>query len=457
MSMNTHIQRPKAVRRRGAALLAAATMVAGVLALAPSGVASATSTVTLSIIANVNPELTEMQHFTPAFERANPGIKVKYDILPEDESRPKVLQDLSTHAGEFDIVMIDSYDTPIYAKNGWLENLTPFLKSAPAYDVSDLIPTAASNLSYQGSLYALPFYTESSFLMYRKDLFAKAGLKMPLHPTWSQVAQFAKTLNDPSAKLSGICLRGEAGYGENMAVYNMIVDTFGGRFFNMQWKPQLLSAPVVAATNFYVNLLRKYGEPGAATAGWSQCLNAYVKGHTAMWVDATSLAPAIATESKAMLANTGFAYAPVAKTKYSGWLYTLGWGIPVGTAHPDQAFKYISYMTSRNFIHAVGLKYGWASVPPGTRKSTYAYPGVKSAPFSALTLASIAHADASHPSIQPTPYTGINNLNFPQWVTIGNFMSNELSGAIAGKESVRAALTASQAEWGSVMSAAGYR
>jgi sorbitol/mannitol transport system substrate-binding protein len=124
--------------------------------------------------------------------------------------------------------MIGPYETPLFAKNGWLTNLsTQYIASDPSYDASDLLPPIAKALSYNGSLYAVPFYGESSMLYYRKDLFKAAGLTMPAHPTWAQVASFAAKLNSPG-KTAGICLRGLAGWGDNMASLDTVVNTFGG-------------------------------------------------------------------------------------------------------------------------------------------------------------------------------------------------------------------------------------
>ena len=152
-----------------------------------------------------------IEKLTPAFEELNPGIKVMYDTLNENNERSLIETDVTTRANEFDVVMISNYETPIWAKNHWLVDLSPPMSKS--YDVKDLLKPIANSLSYNGALFGVPFYGESSMVYYRKELFKAAGLTMPLHPTWKQVAAFAAKLNDPSKGIAGICLRGQEGWG----------------------------------------------------------------------------------------------------------------------------------------------------------------------------------------------------------------------------------------------------
>src|SRR6266511_1910989 len=236
---------------------------------------------TITVATVANPQMQDIQKLSSTFEKENPGTKVKFVLLPENELRDRVTQDIATKGGQYDVVTIGTFEAPEWAKNGWIENLSSYTQKDPSYDVNDLIPTVAKALSYNSGLYAVPFYGESSFLMYRKDLFDQAGLKMPAQPTWDQVAQFARKLNDPKKNQAGICLRGLPGWGEVFAPLNTVVNTFGGRWYDMNCNAQLTAAPFKQATQFYVNLVKQAGEPGAPNAGFTECLTAYSQGHAA--------------------------------------------------------------------------------------------------------------------------------------------------------------------------------
>jgi sorbitol/mannitol transport system substrate-binding protein len=439
--------------------LAAVGSVAALVALAAcssssstgaSGSSSNSNSGTITVAVVSNPLITgQMIPLTTSnFEKMYPGITVKFATYTEGDLRAAIEKDVSTHSNAFNVIMIGPYETPLFAKNGWLTDLsTQYIASDPSYDAGDLLPPIAKALSYKGDLYAAPFYGESSMVFYNKALFAQAGLTMPLHPTWQQIQTFAAKLNQPG-KQSGICLRGLAGWGDNMAALDTVVNTFGGEWFNMNWAPQLTSPAFEAATNFYVNLIRKYGEAGASNDSFNQLLTLYGQGKCAMWYDATVAATSIATTYPSVAAQTGYAFAPVDKTTSSGWLWTWSLGIPQGTANSGAAWKFVSWATSKQYDSLVAAKYGWAAVPPGTRTSLYSNPSYLAAAkaFAPITIASIDSTDPNHPTLNPVPYVGIQYVDIPQFESLGVQVGQQIAGAIAGTESVSQALSTSQSD-----------
>jgi len=411
-----------------------------------SGSNSNSGTITVAVVSN--PLITgQMIPLTTSnFEKQNPGIKVKFATYTEGDLRAAIEKNVSTHSNAFNVIMIGPYEAPLFAKNGWLTNLSKqYIASDPGYDAGDLLPPIAKALSYKGDLYAAPFYGESSMMFYNKTLFKAAGLTMPANPTWDQIQGFAAKLNQPG-KVAGICLRGLAGWGDNMAALDTVVNTFGGQWFDMNWKPQLTSPAFTAATNFYVNLIRKYGESGASNDSFNQLLTLYGQGKCAMWYDATVAATSIATTYPDVYKQTGYALAPVNKTKSSGWLWSWALGIPQGASNSGAAWKYVSWATSKQYDQLVASKYGWSAVPPGTRTSLYKNPDYQKAakPFADITLQSINSTDPEHPTLNPVPYVGVQYVDIPQFESLGLTVGQQIAGAIAGTESVSQALQAGQ-------------
>jgi sorbitol/mannitol transport system substrate-binding protein len=452
--------RPSSVRLRmlGAAGCAAALVVSAAACSSSgstassggtsSGSSSSSGTVTVAVVSN--PLVTgQMIPLTQSvFEKQNPGITVKFATYTEGDLRAAIEKDVSTHSNAFNVIMIGPYEAPLFAKDGWLDNLsTQFVASDPSYDASDLLPAVAKSLSYNGDLYAVPFYGESSMLYYRKDLLKAAGITMPLHPTWTQVASYAAKLNQPG-KVAGICLRGLAGWGDNMASLDTVVNTFGGDWFNMNWAPQLTSPAFEQATNFYVNLIKSDGESGASADSFNQLLTLYGQGKCAMWYDSTVAATSIAGTYPSVYAQTGYAFAPVEKTSSSGWLWSWSFGIPQGVSNQSAAWKFVSWATSKQYDSLVASKYGWSAVPPGSRTSLYSNPDYlkAAAPFASITLASIDGTDPDHPTVNQVPYVGIQYVDIPQFENLGVEVGQQIAGAIAGTESVSTALSNSQAD-----------
>jgi sorbitol/mannitol transport system substrate-binding protein len=432
------------------------------------GVGSARTTrhqaTTITIATVNNPDMIVMQSLTSTFTKKY-GINVKYVTLPENTLRQKVTSDVATGGGQFDIATVGTYDVPIWAKNKWLVSLDPYFSKLSAsasstYDLKDVLPKVRLGLSYKNQLYALPFYGESSMTYYNKKLFTAAGLKMPLHPTWDQIATFAAKLNKPSANQYGICLRGLPGWGEFGAPLTTVVNTFGGEWFNMKWEPQLTSPAFEAAANFYVNLVRKSGEPGATSSGFTECETAMAQGRTAMWVDATVAAGQLTDPTKSQVAkDIGFAYAPTKVTPLgSHWLWSWSLAVEASSKNKDAAFKFLTWATSQNYIKLVASKNGWASVPPGTRISTYKNPSYKKAAgaFESIVLNSMLTADPTHSTLHKVPYTGVQFVGIPEFQNIGTLVTQNLAGALAGSTTVSSALSTSQAQVTRIMKQGGY-
>ena len=440
--------RPTAVRRATRLRLVLLGTATAVLASACAGagaLGTSSNTVVVAIVSN--PQMQDAISLSKAFEKDHPGTRLKFVSLPENEARAKITASVATSGGEFDAVMISNYETPQWARNGWLVNLQPYIDKTPGYDAQDFIPSIRKALSYRGDMFSVPFYGESSFLAYRKDLFAKAGLTMPTHPTWPQVRSFAAKLDDPKHGVTGICLRGLPGWGENLAPLDTVINTFGGRWFDMRWHARLDSPQVHKAVKFYIDTLRRYGEPGAAAAGFSECVTRYSQGQAAMWYDATSMVSTVEskTDSK-VVGKSGYAFAPVVKTKHSGWLYSWSLGIPKSAGNKDGAWQFLSWVTSKQYIKLVGSRLGWARVPPGSRLSTYRLPQYAkiAKAYARPTLDALKFADPQHPTVKPVPYTGIQFVGIPEFQDLGTRVSQQISAAIAGQISVDQALSQSQ-------------
>ncbi len=400
---------------------------------------------TLTIATVNNGDMIRMQRLSSDFEARNPEVKLRWVVLEENVLRQKVTVDIANQSGQYDVMTIGTYETPIWAEKGWLVPLDQF---SPDYDIDDLLPPVRASLSVDGQLYAAPFYAESSLLMYRRDVIAATGLDMPAQPTWDQVLELAKVAHDPASKTYGICLRGKAGWGENMAIISTIANAFGARWFDEDWQPQFDSPEWHRATEFYVNLLRNYGPPGASSNGFNENLALFNAGHCAMWLDA-SVAAAFVTnpEESTVHADVQLAAAPCQVTcKGARWLWAWALAIPTSSENQDTAARFIEWATSKEYLTLVASQDGWASAPPGTRESLYQNQDYqRAAPFAQLTYTSIMSADPVDSTLLPKPYLGIQYVAIPEFQSIGTQVGQQFSAAVAGKQTVEETLANSQA------------
>lgn len=410
---------------------------------------------TLTIATVNNADMIIMQRLAPDFEQKT-GHTLNWVVLEENVLRQRVTTDIATRGGQFDIITIGAYETPIWGKAGWL---TPVDDLGAEYDYADLIETVREGLSADGKLYAVPFYAESSFTYYRKDLFDAAGLTMPEQPTYDDIRQFAQKLHNPGSNVYGICLRGKPGWGENMAYFDTLVNTSGGRWFDPEWKTTINTPEWKAALTYYIDVLKNYGPPGATSNGHNENRALFASGNCAMWIDATSAAGYIFNPAESKVADkTAFTKAPIAKVPNgAAWSWSWALGIPASSQKVTAAKQFLAWATSKDYIQMVGEKVGWVAVPPGTRKSTYDNPQYKAAaPFAETVLQAILSADPKNPSAQPVPYTGVQFVAIPEFQGIGTQVGQTVAAALAGQMSVDQALQTAQSTTERAMRQAGY-
>ncbi|MBO0750501.1 MAG: sugar ABC transporter substrate-binding protein [Bradyrhizobiaceae bacterium] len=410
----------------------------------------------LTIATVNNGDMIRMERLTPEFTAKYPDITVKWVTLEENVLRQRVTTDIATKGGQFDVLTIGTYEVPIWARKNWL---VPLDDLGADYDVGDLLPKIRDAVSVSGKLYAAPFYGESSMTMYRTDLFQKAGLTMPESPTWDFVIASAKKLTDKAAGVYGICLRGKAGWGENMAFLTAMANSYGARWFDEKWQPQFDKPEWKKTLSTYVDLMKEAGPPGASSNGFNENLALFNAGKCAIWIDATVAASFVTNPKESKVAGeVGFALAPnTGLGKNANWLWAWNLAIPAGSKKVQAAEKFIAWATSKDYTKLVASKEGWSNVPPGTRTSLYKNSDyVSVAPFAKLTLASIDSADPNKPTVQPVPYVGVQYAAIPEFQGIGTTVGQQFAAALSGSTSVDAALAAAQSSTEREIKRAGY-
>lgn len=403
------------------------------------------TTVTLASVNN--PQMQDMAQLLPEFNKEHPDIKINMIFMEENDLRNAVTKDVATKGGQYDIMTVGAYEVPIWGQNHWLEDLTDLAGQDPSYDVNDFFKPVRDGVSYDGKLYAVPFYGESSFLMYRKDLFEQAGITMPERPTWQQIAGYAAKLKDPSKDRAGICLRAKPGWGEMFAPLTTVINTFGGQWYNMQWQAQVNSPAYKDAVKFYIDTLAASGESDPVSFGFTECLNLFSQENAAMWYDATSAAGSVEDPNNSKVAGkVGYVRAPVEKTENSGWLWSWNLGINAESKNKEAAWEFVKWATSKEYAKLVGSRLGWSRTPPGTRKSTYEIPEYVKAggEFAPLTAQIMNEVDPTHPGVDPQPWVGIQYVTIPEFQDVGNQTSQLLADVIAGRRPLDAALDQGQ-------------
>jgi sorbitol/mannitol transport system substrate-binding protein len=432
------------------ALTAAAGVVAAALAVAACSSGNVSSSaagnggdgknVTLNVATVNNGQMKDMEKLKGEYETAHPGTKINFQVMEEGDLRAAVTADVASKAGQYDIVTIGAYETPQWGANGWLVDLTEPLKSDANYDVDDLLPPVREAISNNGKQYAVPFYGESSILMYNKEILGKAGVTLSANPTWQQVADAAKKVN--SSTRAGICMRGKPGWGDLFAPLTTVVQTFGGNWYDNSWNATVDSAEWKQAVTFYKTLLDTSGEKDPVSYSFNECLTALKEGKAAMWADASVAASMLEADDSPVKGKMGYAHMPVEKTKESGWLWSWNLAIPATTKSKDAAIDFVKWATSKDYHKLVGQKLGWSLVPPGTRQSTYDLPEYKkaAAAYAQITLDAMTSVKPKQPGVNPQPWVGIQYVSIPEFQDVGNQCAQLIANYLANRGSVDDAL-----------------
>jgi sorbitol/mannitol transport system substrate-binding protein len=395
-----------------------------------------------------NPQMQDLAHLTPSLFTAKSRIRVNYTILDNGTLREVTTSDAVASGRQFDVVMIGPYEAPQFGKDGHIADLTRMASSDRSYEMDDIIPSVRSSLSYDGRLYASPFYAESSFLMYRKDVLKNAGIEMPANPTWKQVADIARRIDTPGR--AGICLRGKPGWGDLGATFGTVLNTFGGTWWSAKPDGSVGRAMVDRpqfrrALRFYVDLVRDAGESGAPGASYNQCLAQYLDGRVAMWYDATVAAGLLEADHSDVRGKNGYAAAPVERTRASGWLWSWALATLTSSRKADLAWRYISWATGPRYVKEAGARIagGWTAIPAGARRSTYAIPEYRKAAraFAGQELHAIESAPVENPGTTKRPgLPGVFFVGIPEFQDVGDQCTEQFSAVIAGRSSIDSAL-----------------
>lgn len=405
-----------------------------------------------------NADMITMQELAPVWEEAT-GNTINWVVLEENVLRQRTTTDIATGGGSFDIMFIGAYETPIWGAKGWLTPLDDFADNED-YDLEDIFPLVRNGLSADGSLYAVPLYSETSFTFYRTDLFEAAGIEVPTEQiTYTEFAEIAAQLHDPDNGIYGTCQRGKAGWGENMAFVGTVANAFGARWFDEDWQPQLDSPEWNAAITYYVDLMIASGPPGSSANGHNENRALFKDGRCATWVDATSAAGDVRnTETSTVADVTDFFQAPMEVTdKGTGWFWSWALAIPASSENVDTAKDFLMWATSQEYFELVGETKGWVAVPSGTRQSVEQDPRrLAAAPFAETIVDAILSVDPTDPTRDPVPYTGVQFVAIEEFQGIGNYVGQQVAAALAGQSTVEEALANSQAFAVREMTRAGY-
>lgn len=325
---------------------------------------------TIRVVANVHPWADAVKTLIPKFE-AETGIKVEFETFAEDQLSQKLVVEFTASGGKgIDIFLTrPPQEARMMSKNGWYEDLAPYIKADPEYDFEDFTEAARNATFFTGKQIAIPLINECMVVYYRRDLLEAKGITPPA--TLVELEEAAKKLNDPAKGLAGFVGRGQRA--ALVSTFSSYVYNFETDFFDPETRKSLVDTPnFIAAAKFYGGLLRNYGPPGVSNMHWMQAVAVFAQGKAAIYPEVSSLYSNFTDPAKSpYAAQTGIVMFPAGKNvhKVGG---SIAWALAMssGSQHKDAAWKFIRFMTNKENTIITQGKF----MNPSARQSAYVVP-----------------------------------------------------------------------------------
>jgi ABC-type glycerol-3-phosphate transport system substrate-binding protein len=374
------------------------------------------------------------------------GIKVRFVVYPELQLREKIVMDMVSRQGAYDVIALDCVYVREFAEKDWIYPLDEFVTKE---ELSDFFEKVLGMFTYKGHLYGLPVYSEITHLMYRKDIFEEKGISVP--ETFDELWEVAEKLNNPP-NIYGIAMRGLRGDGMNVYTWTSFLRGFGGKFFDENWRPVFNNEEGVKATEFYANILRNFGPPGVSSYTWDDVQSAFTSGKVAMIIDANNFMTRIEDPTKSIIAGKiGYAMIPAGPAgRYPG-IYSMGLAISKVGAKTEKeklaAAEFIKWATSFDMQLDCALQKGVVS---SARKSVFENPAFQAKfgedSYPGWLSSTVKSYELADPNFRPL---------IPEWREVGNIIGIAVEQVIAGEKSAKEALDWAAKEVERIMREAG--
>lgn len=353
---------------RVAAIAAATIIAAGTLTACSTGSGDEGAPKTLRVTLANHVWTDTIKAKLPEFEAAT-GIKVELSQYGEDQLSDQYNVKLNAGTDEIDVMMYRPLqEGKLFAKNGYLADLSDDVTSNPAWDWSDFQPGPVGSTTYQDNVVGVPIITEQEVLYYRKDLLAKAGLEVPT--TMVELEAAAKAIKEQNPGVAGFVAR--TGKSAAVTQFSSFLYSFGGDFIDKNGKSGVASPEAKDAYAFYGKLIREYGPENVSTdMSWPEAMAIFTQGQAGFYTEADSLYKN-ATDPETSKVSDTVGFAPMPAGPGGSVAYNVpSWalGINAESTHSAEAWKFIEWATSQDLTLAVQQ-----DGVPGARQSVWEDP-----------------------------------------------------------------------------------
>ncbi|MCR5482009.1 MAG: extracellular solute-binding protein [Clostridia bacterium] len=351
------------------------------------------------------------------------GIKVNLNFVAYEELEAKILT--SAETGGYDVILGDCIWPAQFAKAGLVLDVTDRVKEL---DTDDIFEGAMQSCSYEGKYYGLPWLNDVKYMFVNKAMLEKAGIT-ELPATWDELRADAKILKDKGIveyPMVGCWSQAEC----LICDYTCIAGGFGGDFVDADNNPTMNSPENIAALQMMSDMLNEgLVNPKSLEMIEDDVLSTFAAGNAAFAINWTYQYNSMNDEAASSVVGDGVIM-PIPGTDKAKSA-TVNGGMPLmitkGSAHPDEAWQYMTYISSKE----VQAKYSANALPMW--KSLYTEDSVIEAAGKEVVEASLVQYDYIK-----------NRPMVPYYNELSTFMQTAIQKVLLGQDTAEAALNAIQ-------------
>ena len=363
----------------------------------------------------------DVRAMTDAFTKANPDITVNLEFVPYEGLHDKTVLAQGSGGG-YDVVLFDVIWPAEYATNKVLVDVSS--KITPEMN-SGVLPGAWTTVKYDGKFYGMPWILDTKYLFYNKEILEKAGIKNP-PKTWAELNDQAKIIKDKGLLKTPIAWswsQAEAA----ICDYATLVSAYKGDFLK-DGKPAFTEGGALDALKYMVDSYKSgLTNPNSKEFLEEDVRKVFENGDAAFALNWTYMYNMANDPKDSKVAGkVGVVPAPgvEGKSDVSAVNGSMGLGVTSASQHPDEAWKYITFMTSQ----AVQNQYAKLSLPIWA--SSYDDPAVTKGQEELIAAAKLGLA-----AMYPRPTT-------PKYQEMSTALQQAIQESLLGQSSPEDALKA---------------
>lgn len=309
--------------------------------------------VVLTVIMEQVPDYDIVAQLTKQFEAEHPDVKIKFDAMPYDAMRDKILTSFLAPSATYDIIIVDNPWMDEFSKAGFLTPLDDYIAKTEGYDYQDFVGPLREIGEVDGKIYGVPYYNYALGMIVRQDLFddpayqakyqEKYGKPLAVPTTLEDYVQIGKFFKEQG--IYGAAMQPQRGYKVFEEWKNWLYAA-GGNLVDEQGNVIIDDERAQKALEMYIDMYKNAAPPDSLNWGFDEALRSMASGESATMISYNWMLPTLNKPGGPAgdLAGKFALYeVPGGKAVLGAW----HWAIPDNTANKETAWIFISWLTSK--------------------------------------------------------------------------------------------------------------